>query len=198
MLIFSFSTQDFSLSAGHQHVLKTVPNHSGEDGTHFPPRDCNDFREQQQLHLHRAGASEKTAPASGWSSPSFVKFRCIFFFQLYIHTLLKDSVFQFWKFFLDYFSTFPSLFPLFCLELLLFSYWTSWTVLKFCHFSLFSNFFCPAVILFRRFPQLTIFLLSFSFLLLHYSFIRSLFLLLNILFFYVLSFTTIYLKILLD
>lgn len=125
-------------------------------------------------------ASENAAPVSGSLHPKIFFF---FFSQLYVHIWFKDSVFQFWKFFLDYFSTSPSLLLLFYLELVLFSYGILWALLKFCCYY-FPIFFCPAVILFEDFLNLLHFYWVF-----HFCYYSCLFLLLNIL--SIISFITI-------
>ena len=129
-------------------------SHSAESRTHSPLWRLwgSTSREEQQEHLppHKC-KWERSACLRLILFILYKNFfyKIVFFFsQLYVHILFKDSVFQFWKFFLDYFSTTPSLLLLFYLELVLFSYGILWAVLKFCCYY-FPIFFCPAVILLK-------------------------------------------------
>lgn len=117
-----------------------------------------------------AGASPNTqmqVRTQRLSQPPFILYKIVFFsFPSYMFIYgLKTQFFSSGNFFLDYFSTSPSLLLLFYLELVLFSYGILWALLKFCCYY-FPIFFLSCCYTFWRFPQLTTFLLSFSFLLL--------------------------------
>lgn len=64
------STQDFCLSAGHQHVLMRAWSHSEENWTHFLPHKTFYFLISVNIRSF-CHTSKKMAPVSDWSSLPF-------------------------------------------------------------------------------------------------------------------------------